>query len=195
MARTAGSHSDITGPRIRDAALRLFADQGFAAISMRQLAAEVGVQAGALYVYSPDKQSMLFSLMQDHLTARQAAWDAMVKPAGAVAQLEAFVKCHIAFQIDHPLAVQLCLLEQRSLDPANKAAVQGMQALYQSGLEQILRQGHGEKLFTFADPQIAAQALMSMLSGIGQWYRPDGKLSRDRVERIIWNMTRKAVGA
>ena len=195
MARTAGSHSQITGPRIRDAALRLFAEQGYGAISMRQLAAEVGVQAGALYVYSPDKQSMLFSLIDQHLTARQAAWDAVSKPAGAVAQLEAFVKCHIAFQIDHVLAEQLCQLEQRSLDPANLAAFQALQGQYHSGLEQILRQGHGEKLFTFADPQIAALALMAMLSGIGQWYRPDGKLSRDRVERIIWNMARKAVGA
>ena len=195
MARTAGSHSDITGPRIRDAALRLFAEQGYGAISMRQLAAEVGVQAGALYVYSPDKQSMLFSLIDQHLTARQAAWDALAKPAGAVAQLEAFVKCHIAFQIDHVLAEQLCQLELRSLDPANLAAFQALQGQYHSGLEQILRQGHGENLFTFADPQIAALALMAMLSGIGQWYRPDGKLSRDRIERIIWNMARKAVGA
>jgi len=195
MARTAGSHSEITGPRIRDAALRLFAEQGYAAISMRQLAAEVGVQAGALYVYSPDKQSLLFSLMRDHMAARQAAWNSVAKPPGPVAQLEAFVKFHIAFQIDNAMAVQLCHLEQRSLDNANKAAFDAMRREYQTALEQILRQGHGEKLFTFADPQIVTKALMAMLSGIGQWYRPDGKLSRDRIERIIWNMARKAVGA
>ena len=66
MARTQGSHSDITGPRIREAALRLFAQHGFAAVSMRQIASEVGVQAGALYNYIPDKQSLLFDLMQAH---------------------------------------------------------------------------------------------------------------------------------
>ena len=68
MARTTGSHSGITGPKIRTAALELFAKHGFAAVSMRQIAGEVGVQAGALYNYTPDKQSLLFDLMQSHMT-------------------------------------------------------------------------------------------------------------------------------
>ncbi|MDA7967244.1 helix-turn-helix domain-containing protein, partial [Ruegeria sp.] len=73
MARTQGSHSDITGPRIRKAALALFAKQGYAAVSMRQIASEVGVQAGALYNYTPDKQSLLFRLMQNHMQELLAA--------------------------------------------------------------------------------------------------------------------------
>ena len=38
MARKTGSHSDITGPKIRAAALRLFAREGYAAVSMRRAA-------------------------------------------------------------------------------------------------------------------------------------------------------------
>ena len=49
MARTQGSHSKLTGPRIRNAASGLFARYGYAAVSMRQIAGEVGVQVGALY--------------------------------------------------------------------------------------------------------------------------------------------------
>ncbi len=48
MARKQGSHSDITGPKVRKAALKLIAQHGYAAVSMRQIAAEGGVQAGAL---------------------------------------------------------------------------------------------------------------------------------------------------
>jgi AcrR family transcriptional regulator len=67
MARKQGSHGEITGPKVRAAALRLFARHGFAAVSMRQIAGEVGVQAGALYLYTADKQTLLFELMRDHL--------------------------------------------------------------------------------------------------------------------------------
>ena len=67
MARTAGSHSALTAPRIREAAQALFAQHGYAAVSMRQIAAEVGVQVGALYNYTSDKQSLLFDLMSSHL--------------------------------------------------------------------------------------------------------------------------------
>jgi len=77
MARTSGSHSKTTGPRVRKAARNLFARYGYAAVSMRQIAAEVGVQAGALYLYTPDKQTLLFDLMIEHLDQLQAAWDEM----------------------------------------------------------------------------------------------------------------------
>ena len=48
MARTQGSRGEITGPLVRDAARRLFARHGYAAVSMRQIAAEVGVQVGTI---------------------------------------------------------------------------------------------------------------------------------------------------
>lgn len=57
MARTTGSHSDITGPRIREVALRLFAAEGYAAVSMRKIAAEVGVQAGRCITTRPTNRA------------------------------------------------------------------------------------------------------------------------------------------
>ncbi len=51
MARTAGSDGEKTEAAIREAALSLMARYGYEAVSMRQLAAEVGVQAAALYRY------------------------------------------------------------------------------------------------------------------------------------------------
>jgi AcrR family transcriptional regulator len=80
MARKQGSHGDITGPKVRAAALRLFARHGFAAVSMRQIAGEVGVQAGALYLYTADKQTLLFELMRDHLTELLGDWHAPDAP-------------------------------------------------------------------------------------------------------------------
>ena len=75
MARTSGSHAKITGPKIQEAAQRLFARHGYAAVSMRQIAAEVGVQVGALYNYTPDKQSLLFELMRSHMEEVLAAYN------------------------------------------------------------------------------------------------------------------------
>ena len=63
MARKTGSHSEITGPRIRSAARTLFARHGFAAVSMRQIAAAVGVQAGALYLYTTGRPGAAIGLV------------------------------------------------------------------------------------------------------------------------------------
>ena len=47
MARTAGSDGERTQAAIREAATALIARHGYEAVSMRQLATQVGVQAAA----------------------------------------------------------------------------------------------------------------------------------------------------
>lgn len=193
MARTTGSHSDITGPRIREAALKLFARHGFAAVSMRQIAREVGVQAGALYNYTPDKQSLLFGLMQGHMQDLMEARAARPVPQGALAQLEDFVRFHIAFHLERPDAVFIAYMELRNLTAENFAAIEALRRAYEDVLESILRRGVREGVFAVPDPKIATLAVIAMLNGVNTWYRAGGRLSLDQVETIHWDMVRKAV--
>lgn len=195
MARTQGSHSDITGPRVREAALRLFARQGYAAVSMRQIAAEVGVQAGALYNYTPDKQTLLFELMRTHLEDLLAAWDAEAPGGSARAMLESFTRFHIRFNTGRADAVFVSYMELRNLEPANFAVIEGLRRDYETRLETILRQGLAEGAFAVGEPRIAAMALIAMLTGINTWFRWEGRLSLAQVETLYWDMVRKAVAA
>ena len=74
MARTTGSDGERTEAAIRAAAVSLIARHGYAAVSMRQLATEVGVQAAALYRYFPTKEDLLFTLMREHMQDLAVAW-------------------------------------------------------------------------------------------------------------------------
>ncbi len=195
MARKTGSHSQITGPKVRQAASKLFARHGFAAVSMRQIAAEVGVQAGALYLYTPDKQSLLFDLMQGHMQDLLAAWEAQEKGRGPLAQLEAFVRFHIGFHLDRPDAVFIAYMELRNLSDENFAVIEGLRKRYEDVLEGILREGQQAGVFAVPDTKLAMMALIAMLTGVNTWYREGGRLSRDKVEAIYWDMARKAVAA
>lgn len=195
MARTAGSHSEVTGPRIREAALRLFAQQGFAAVSMRQIAGEVGVQAGALYNYILDKQTLLFTLMRDHMDGLLAAREKRADGGGALARLEDFTRFHIRYHIERPDEVFIAYMELRNLDPENFAVIEGLRRNYETELERILSDGVSEGVFFVADPKIASLAVIAMLTGVNTWYRPHGRLTLDDVETLYWDMVRGAVGA
>jgi len=195
MARKTGSHSDITGPKIREAALRLFAREGFAAVSMRRIAAEVGVQAGALYLYTPDKQSLLFDLMQSHLDDLLAAWGAVAAAADPVARLEQFSQFHILYHLDRPDAVFVAYMELRNLTPENFNVIEGLRRRYEDQLGQILMDGQRAGQFQVPDIKLATLAVIAMLTGVNTWYRPEGRFSRDRVADIYWDMVRKAVSA
>lgn len=193
MARTQGSHSGITGPRISDAALRLFAQHGYAAVSMRQIAREVGVQAGALYNYTPDKQSLLFRLMESHMTELLASWRDLPRDGGALSQLEAFTRFHIRFHMRRPDAVFIAYMELRNLSPDNFTAIESLRREYETALEVILKQGVSEGVFVVPDTKIATLAVIAMLNGVNTWYRSGGRLSLDEVETTYWEMVRRAM--
>ncbi len=198
MARTQGSHSDITGPKVRDAALRLFARHGFAAVSMRQIATEVGVQAGALYNYTPDKQSLLFDLLKGHMDDLLAGWSQeaahvdVIDPAKA---LESFTRFHIRFNTQRADAVFISYMELRNLSPENFEAIGALRRDYESSLEEILQRGAQAGVFVVQEPRITAMALIAMLTGVNTWFREQGRLSRPEVETLYWNLVRQSVGA
>ncbi|WP_121630942.1 TetR/AcrR family transcriptional regulator [Tropicibacter alexandrii] len=195
MARTQGSHSEITGPRIRAVALELFATHGFAAVSMRQIAREVGVQAGALYNYTPDKQDLLFTLMKGHMDDLLDAYDNRARPDDIVARLKDFVAFHIAFHLERPQAVFISYMELRNLTPENFAVIEELRRGYEHRLETILSEGRASGVFDVPDTKIATLAVIAMLTGVTTWYRPKGRLSVAELQEVYWQMVRKSVSA
>jgi AcrR family transcriptional regulator len=193
MARKTGSHAEVTGPRVRAAAEKLFARHGYAAVSMRKIASEVGLQAGALYLYTPDKQTLLFEMMRAHLEELLAAWDEADPGGDPLPRLEAFCRFHIRFHLARLDAVFIAYMELRNLEPENFAAIEDLRRRYEAALEAILSDGQAQGVFTVPDARLATMALIAMLTGVNTWYREGGRLSRDRVEEIYWDLVRKAV--
>ena len=195
MARKQGSHSDITGPKVRAAALRLFADQGYAAVSMRQIARDVGVQAGALYNYTPDKQSLLFDLLKVHMDDLLLALDAENIDGTPLERLEAFTRFHIRYHLGRPDQVFISYMELRNLTAENFRVIEALRRSYEDHLERILQDGQADGAFHLADTKLTTLALIAMLTGVSNWYRAEGRLSLQRVNEIYWDIVCKAVGA
>ncbi|MDV7143493.1 TetR/AcrR family transcriptional regulator [Tropicimonas sp. TH_r6] len=194
MARKTGSHAEITGPKIREAALHLFAQHGYAAVSMRQIAAEVGVQAGALYAYIDDKQALLFHLLESHMEHLLESWRAESATSEPLARLESFTRFHIRYHLDRPDEVFISYMELRNLSPENFAELEALRRRYEGELERILQEGSAAGLFTIADARVATMGLIAMLTGVSTWFRETGRLGRADIEEIYWEMTRRAVG-
>jgi len=195
MARKTGSHSEFTGPRVRQAALKLFARHGYAAVSMRQIATEVGLQAGALYLYTPDKQTLLYELMQDHMDELLSAWQLLPDLGDPRERLQQFTRFHILYHLDRPEAVFVAYMELRNLTPDNFARIEKLRRLYETELEQVLIEGQQLGQFQVPDTKLATLAVIAMLTGVNTWYRQGGRLSRATVADIYWDMVRKAVAA
>lgn len=176
---------------MREAAARLFARHGFASVSMRQIAAEVGIQAGALYLYTADKQTLLFELMQGHMEAVLTQWTPGEGPAEA--ELERFTRSHIGFHFDRADLIFIAYMELRNLSDENFAKIEALRGEYEQRVETVLRAGVLQGVFAVPDPKLTTMAIIAMLTGVTTWYREGGRLSRDAVADQYWDMVKKLV--
>ncbi|TPL98139.1 TetR/AcrR family transcriptional regulator [Mesorhizobium sp. B2-3-11] len=196
MARTTGSDGERTEAAVREAAVNLIARYGYEAMSMRQLAAEVGVQAAALYRYFPTKEDLLFTLMRDHMQGLREAWEHS-RPAGAdpARQLAAYVHNHIAFHIGRRHATHVSNMELRSLSPDRLTQILRLRTAYEKELRSILRDGAEAGIFSIEDTGLTAMALIQMMTGVIVWFRPGERLSIAEVTETYLSMTMRLLGA
>lgn len=195
MARTTGSHSETTGPRVRAVAERLFAQYGYAAVSMRQIAAQVGVQAGALYNYTPDKQTLLFAMMHDHMVELISAWDALDVSDDPIAAAATFTRFHIAYHLDRRDAVFIAYMELRNLTPDNFSVIEALRKDYEQRLERLIVAGRTSGVFHVDDTRIATLAVIGMLTEVTTWFRDGGRLDIDAVSAQYVTMVNRVLGA
>ncbi|SHM99942.1 TetR/AcrR family transcriptional regulator [Roseibium suaedae] len=185
-----------TAARVRKAALRLFARQGYAAVSMRQIAAEVGVQPGALYNHFATKQDILKALMLEHMRDLLEAWgDRRAKAPKDADPLEVFVSFHICYHLSRSEEVFISYMELRNLEPENFAEVERQRQAYEAILTGILEDGRKMGRYHIAEPRVATRAIIAMLTGIPAWYRESGSLTVGRIEKIYLDMVRGSLGA
>lgn len=195
MARRIGSDGARTRTAINDAAVRLIARFGYEALSMRRLAEEVGLGAAALYRYYPNKQAMLFALLEAHMIDLLQSWDD-AKIEGAPAQrLEAFTRFHIRHHWPRTDNLFLSYMELRSLTPENFALIEDLRKRYEHEVVQILRAGLASGVFAQMDERVTARAVIALLNGLTTWYRPEGPISKSDIEDIYWNMVARVVCA
>ena len=194
MARTAGSSGEKTNKAITSAALALFAERGYAAVSMRSIAQDVGIQVGALYNHFATKQEVFARIMLDHMHELLAAWDVAIKGASTpVEKIETFVRLHVRYHMTRHIEVFTSFMELRNLEADNFAKIEALRKRYEYDIRDILKQGQDSGDFLIADPHVSAMALIAMLTGVTTWYKPDGRLNMNEIEEIYLALAMRSI--
>jgi nitrate reductase delta subunit len=116
---------------IRKAGLRLIFEHGFAAMSLRQLAAEVGIQSGSLYNHISTKQELLFELIRDHINELLRQLDrALQGKQRPIDKLRAFTAFHVTYHMTRKREVFIANSELRSLEPKNYQEIVALRGAY-----------------------------------------------------------------
>ena len=173
------------------AARDLFVLNGYAAVSMREIALKLGINAGAIYNHFPSKQEILFRLLEDHMLDLLEQWNILEVERSKLSDLlilRMFVNFHINFHIDKSKEVFLSYMELRSLDRRNFSKISKLRDEYESILQNILELGKNNKNLDFDDSQITTKAILGTLSSLSHWYHQKGRLGAEDIRKIYWHL-------
>jgi TetR/AcrR family transcriptional regulator, cholesterol catabolism regulator len=169
---------------IDDVASELFHANGYAATSVRDIARALDIQGASLYAHVASKEDVLWSIVDGAATAFEAkADDAIADTATSdpVERLAALVEAHVDVVTADPERASVFVTEWRHLSPDRRAAIAGRRDAYEARFRAVIEDGTAVGAFRPTDTALAATFILTALNGIATWYRPDGRLSADRI--------------
>lgn len=191
------SYPDSPLPPILGTALACFVEHGYHGTSIRAVAARAGLSVPGLYHHYPSKQALLVAIVShamDDLWARSLA--ALQEAGDDVGRrLDLLVECLVLFHAHRRDLAFIASGEIRSLTGAARAAHIGARDRQQRLMDQVIEDGTARGLFTTAYPRDAGRAVVTMCTGVSQWYRADGALTPGQLAERYRVMVRGAVGA
>ncbi|MCB0858428.1 MAG: TetR family transcriptional regulator [Solirubrobacterales bacterium] len=187
---------EATRQAIELAAIDLFAELGYNATSMRQIAASAGIRPAAIYHWFPSKEAILTQLQDDFMDRLEEAVDAAVAgestPAG---ELAAAVREHVVFHGLHPRAAFVTDSEIRALSPEPKARLIARRDEYEGMFRQMIERGVEAGEFEVSNPAVASYAILLQCTGVALWYDPAGELPLEVIARIHVELVLASLGA
>jgi AcrR family transcriptional regulator len=174
-----------TRERIVSTALRLFAEKGFAAVGIREIASEVGLSSATLYHYMGSKDDLLQEVMTDRLgrliAVTRLALSGLTRPED---KLVTVVRVHVLVHALHPDSVVDHQI--RDLGPKARDAVIALRDEYEAIWRSLLAEGIADEgggqggkgsVFRIGSPKLTRLGLLEMCNGVARWYARSGEFS------------------
>jgi AcrR family transcriptional regulator len=178
------------------AALECFVESGYHGTTIRNVAAAAGLSVPGLYHHYESKHAILVALMQSAMTDLYARSVAALEEAGDSLQdrLDLQIECLVLFHAHRTKLAFIAASEIRSLEPGARARHIAARDRQQRLLDEIVDEGVTSAIFTAEQPRDASRAIVTMCTGVAQWYRLSGALSPDQLARLYVRYARRLLG-
>lgn len=159
---------------IQGAAVEVFAQRGYAAASVREIAGRIGMKAGSLYNHYSSKQDILFAIMSDNMTRLLVGFDECTKGKDPEEALRNSITHHVLFHRDNAMAAFVADSEIRSLEPEYHQKIVQMRKEYEHAVQRLIERGQKSGAFRPGSAAVMSYAIISACSGVAGWFRATG---------------------
>jgi AcrR family transcriptional regulator len=165
--------------QIIEIAADLFDRFGYHDTTMQAIADRAGVRKASLYYYFRSKDEILGELHQALMAVVLGRHQERLAGAGLGPRelLRAMMRDVIGLTETHPGYLRIFFESQRELPPRVRTAVTRQWADYRRMVTEVLAAGVAAGEFVPLDPEIAAMAVLSLMTWTYQWFDRNGPLS------------------
>ncbi|MEW6531284.1 MAG: TetR/AcrR family transcriptional regulator [Thermodesulfobacteriota bacterium] len=182
----AGTH--IRKKRILALARKLFWQNGYHSVGMRELARAYGCQPANLYNYFETKEAILFEMLREEMAKIIEPIAHLEEQDGdAVEQLRFIISRHVKAILSHPRSgkalfdVALGILSRR-----NRNAIVSMRDTYERIVRKVLRRGQEQGVFLPCDEKLVGVMIASMVTRTKMWFHPKKGATVDELADFIF---------
>ncbi len=183
MPRRSGSERKR---QITQVAMSKFREKGYHAVSMRELADHVGIEAPSFYNHFESKENILKEIcfrMADAFFQRIRA--AVQEDADAVEQLHSAITSHIEVIAANLDAAAVFFHDWRHLKEPWLSQFKSMRFQYEEIFRNIVRQGMRQGLFRPQDETLVVLTLFGQMNWLYEWYDAQGKLTPHQLAQAL----------
>lgn len=189
-------YSEQQLPPILQAALTCFVEQGYHGTAVRRIGIAAGISVPGLYHHYQSKQAMLVELMHramEELYTRSSLADAEAGDS-ITERLRLHIQCLVLFHAHRSELAFIAASEIRSLEGDARTAHIAARDRQQSILDRIIEDGVRSGVFTSENPGDTSRAIVTMCTGVAQWYRLGGPLSPEALASQYVVLAERALG-
>lgn len=185
--------------RLLSAAARVFAEKGYHATTMRDLARATGMSLAGIYYYVKGKDELLY-LIQERCfrSVLEGARGALEQATTPTERVTSFIRHHVTFFAGHMSEMKVLSHEASSLTGRRLERIKQLKRRYVDLLTTLLTQLDGRE-DSRAESRVTAYALFGMMNWMYTWYDPAGPVSplelADHVARLFLEGAVEGAGA
>lgn len=177
-------------------ALECFMEHGYHGTTIRQVAARCGLSVPGLYHHYPSKHALLVAITSHAMSNLWIRSEQALAEAGASFsdQFDSLVECLVLFHARRTELAFIAFSEIRSLDSTARSEHIAARDRQQSLMNTVVEEGAKSGVFTTRFPREASMAVITMCTGVAQWFRPDGALTPEQLVERYREIASMAVG-
>ena len=155
---------------IRQAAIRVFAREGFHRARMETIAHEAGVAVGTIYNYFESKRDVLLAVFEAEFEEQISFFEGLQESGLSIPdQIAQILQGHFSLLRERTELAQVLLQERFNPGEGFKEKLSNFHRKVVERIEALIQEGIDQGWVRSCDPRIIAPALFAVVQSIGSW--------------------------